>query len=285
MAVDNFVPEIWTAELLTALRDSLVYGQAGVINRDYEGTISQYGDTVHVTTIADPTVAAYTPHSTTLTYAALSDTDQTLVVDQAESFAFGVEDIERKQAMPGFVEDASRSAAYKIAEAIDDYVADTLYAAVNGTGNDLGAKTADISDNTAYNLLVDLRSTLARDSVPDSGRWVIVPPEFYAALLQDSRFINASASADGGQALRNAFVGRAAGFDVYESNRTPDPTASLYAVIAGHPWACTFATQINKVEAIRLEGSFSDGVRGLALYGAKVLRPTCLAMATVTVQA
>ena len=218
--------------------------------------------------------------------AALSDTEQTLVVDQAKYFAFGVDDVERRQALPGFVEEATRNAAYKMAETIDDYIADTLYAAVNNPlgGNDLGAKTIDISDNNAYGLLVDLRTTLSRDSVPDEGRWVIVSPEFYAALLQDNRFIDASASGST-EALRNGFVGRAAGFNVYESNRTPDPTASTYAIIAGHPMACTFAMQINKVEAIRREAQFEDGVRGLSLYGAKVLRSSCLAMASVVVQA
>ena len=285
MAIDNFVPEIWSAALLNALRDELVYGQPGIINRDYEGEISQAGDTVRINTIGDPTISAYTPWSSTLTYAQLSDTEQSLVVDQSDSFAFAVEDIERRQALPGAVEQATRNAAFGMAAAIDDYVADALYAAVNSTANDLGAKTADISDNTAYGILVDLRTALSRDNVPDSGRWVVVPPEFYAALLQDNRFVDASASADGGQALRNGFVGRAAGFDVIESNRTPDPTAGTFAVIAGHPMACTFAMQINKVEALRLESAFKDGVRGLSLYGAKVVRPTCLAMASVTVQA
>ena len=282
--IDNFVPEIWSAALLSALRDSLVYGQAGIINRDYEGEIEEAGDTVHITTIGDPTVAAYTPWSTSITYAQLSDSDLTLVVDQSDYFAFATEDIERRQALPGAVEEATRNAAFGMAATMDDYVADLLYAAVNGTGNDLGAKTADISDATAYGILVDLRTTLNRDNVPSQGRWVVVSPEFYAALLQDSRFIDASASGST-SALRNGFVGRAAGFDVIESNRTPDPTASTYAIIAGHPMAMTFATQISKVEALRLEGAFKDGIRGLQLYGGKVVRPTCLAMASVTVQA
>jgi N4-gp56 family major capsid protein len=284
MAIDNFVPEIWSAALLSALRAKLVYGQPGIINRDYEGEIAEAGDTVHITSIGDPTVAAYTPWSTSITYAQLSDSDTALVIDQSDYFAFATEDIERKQAMSGAVEEATRNASYGMAAEIDDFVADTLYAGVNATANDLGAFTADISDNNAYKLLVDLRTTLSRDNVPDSDRWVVVPPEFYAALLQDNRFVDASASGSTAT-LRNAFVGRAAGFDVYESNRTPDPTASTYAVIAGHPMACTLAMQLAEVEAIRLEGAFKDGVRGLQLYGAKVTRPTCLAMASVTVQA
>lgn len=292
MAIDNFVPEIWSAELLVALRDQLVYGN--LCNTDYEGEIAAAGDTVRVNSIGDPSVAAYTPWSTSLTYAQLTDTEQTMVVDEADYFAFAVEDIEKAQALPGAVEQATRNAAVKMAEAIEDHIADTMYAAVNATGNDFGAYTADRSDSAAgsetsstvgspYNLLVGLRTILNRDNVP-GDRWVVVPPEVYALLLLDPRFIDASKSSDPG-ALRNGFVGRAAGFNVFESNRTPDPTASTYAVIAGHNMATTFASQLREVEAIRLESAFKDGVRGLQLYDAKVFRPECLALASVTIQA
>jgi len=284
MAVDDFIPEIWSAELLSALRNDLVYAGPGIVNRSYEGLIKEKGDSVHITTISDPSVASYTEHSTTLTYSALTDADATLAVDQADAATFKVGDIEKAQANADFIGEATQNMSYGLRDAIDEYIAATLYAAVNDTGNDLGAFTADISDNTAYKLLVNLRTTLNRDNCPTSNRWAVIPPELEGALLQDNRFIDASASADGGSALRNGFIGRAAGFDVYLSNQTPDPTTGKYAVIAGHPWACTFAHQLTKMEALRLEGSFADGIRGLVVYGAKVLRPTCLAMASVTVQ-
>lgn len=279
----NFIPEIWAAEILTALRAELVYAQSGITNRDYEGEIERAGDTVHITSIVDPTVRSYTPHAT-ITWETLSDADRTLVVDQADYFAFKVDDIERRQGLPGFVAEASRATAYGLAEAFDAYLAGVMYAAVNQTANDLGAFVADISDNTAYNLMVSLRGVLSRDNVPMSGRWAVVPPELIGALLQDARFIDASQSADPG-ALRNGLIGRIAGFDVFEANTVLEPTAATYAVLAGHPMATTVAEQINNVESLRIEDSFEDGVRGLHLYGAKVVRPTALAMASVTVQA
>lgn len=284
MSIDNFVPEIWSAALLSKLRSSLVYGQLGVINRDYEGDVAQAGDTVHITSIADVTVAPYVQGSTSITYEDLTDSTAALVVDESDYFAFKANDIDARQSLPGFVDDASQGAAYGIASAQDQYIADLFYAAVNGTANDLGARTADVSDNTAYDLFVDFRTTLNRDNVPKQGRWAIVPPELTAALLKDPRFIDASKSNDGGLALRTGEVGSIAGFTILESNETPDPTAGTYGVIAGHAWACTFANQINDVEAIRLESAFEDGVRGLSLYGGKVVRPTCLASASVTVQ-
>jgi N4-gp56 family major capsid protein len=283
MAVDQFRPEQWSAEILTALRNSLVYCADGIVNRDYEGEIQRAGDTVHITSIGEVATRAYTEH-TTISWDELSDTQQDLLIDQKEYFAFKVDDVERAQALPGFVEEASTSAAYGLRDNADESMSAAMYAAVNNTANDLGAFTADISDQTAYNLFVEFRTTLNRDNVPSDGRWVIVPPELTGALLKDPRFINASASGST-EPLRNGRVGRIAGFDVFESNQTPDPTASTFAVIAGHPIAATYAEQILETEAMRLEDIFGDGVRGLHVFGRKVVRPEALAMASVVVQA
>jgi hypothetical protein len=284
MAITNFVPELWSPLILANLWDKLVYGSAAIINRDYEGVIANAGDTVHITSFTDPAVRAYTKNND-ITYDLLTDSTQALVVDQSDYFAFTVDDVDRRQALPGFVAKASAGAAQNLAINADTYLSGVLYAGVNGTSNDLGAKTADISDNTAYAIFVDLRTTLTRAKVPNEGRWVVVPPELYAALLQDARFINASASADSGAALRNGFVGRIAGFDVYESNTVPEETTGVYSVIAGHPMACTVAEQITETEAIRLQEQFGDGIRGLHLYGAEVIEADALAMASVTIAA
>lgn len=290
MAVDQFRPEIWAAEILVALRNKLVYCGAGIVNRDYEGEIQKAGDTVHITSIGEVATRAYTEH-TDISWDELSDTQQDLAIDQKRYFAFKVDDVERKQALDGFVEEASRSAAYGLADNADAVMAAAMYAAVNASANDYGAFVADKSDAAAgttgspYNLLVELRTILNRDNVPEDGRWTVVSPEVYAVLLLDPRFIDASRSADGGAALRSGFVGRAAGFEVFESNQTPDPTAGTYAVIAGHALASTYADQILETEAIRLQNQFADGVRGLHVFGRKVVRPECLAMASVTVQA
>lgn len=281
MAVDGFRPTIWSAEILVALRDKLVYG--GLCNRNYEGLIQNAGDTVKVTSIGDPAVRSYSEHGT-ITWDELADSQQSLLIDQADYFAFKVDDIEAAQNIDGFVEEASRGAAFNLAVEVDSYVSSIMYTAVNGGANDLGSKTADISDNSAYGILVDLRTKLVASNTPMDGRWVVVPPELYAALLQDNRFIDASASGST-DALRSGFVGRAAGFDVFESNTVPVETAGVWSVIAGHPIACTFADQIAKTEALRIEDSFEDGIRGLHVYGSKVLRPECLALASVSVQA
>jgi hypothetical protein len=183
------------------------------------------------------------------------------------------------------VDAATRGAGNNLALEADEYVAGVMYAAVNQTANDLGAITVDISDNNAYgSLFVAMRTTLTRDKIPFQGRWVVVPPEVAGAVLQDPRFTDASASGTTAT-LREGFLGRIAGFDVYESNVTHTATAGVYHVIAGHPMAVTFADQISDTEAIRLQDQFGDGIRGLHLYGAKVLYPQALVLASVTVQA
>jgi hypothetical protein len=279
----NFIPEIWTAQILEALRARLVYAGPGVVNRDYEGEIAAAGDTVHITSFNDPDVREYTAEQD-ITVDSIDDATRALIVDQAEYFAFDVDDVIRRQAINGWVESVSRAAAYKLAEATDSFMSGVMYDAINGGIFDLGAKSADLSDNTGYKILVDFWAQLTKQNVPAEGRFVIVSPDYYAALLQDNRFIDASASGST-DALRNGFAGRAAGFDIFVSNTVPEPTAGVFATIAGHPIATTFAEQISGVEAQRRELRFGDLVKGLHLYGAKVVRPQALALASVTIVA
>ncbi len=284
-AIDDFIPEIWSANILEALRTNLVYGGPGVVNRDYEGDIAMAGDTVHITAFGDPTIRSYTTESN-ITVDGLTDSTQALVVDQAKYFAFDVDDVITRQALPGWVEQATSRSGYLLAKTLDSFIASTMYAAVNNNPlYDLGGITADISDNTAYgNVFVAMWKQLTLQDVPLDNRFIIVDPSLYAALLQDNRFINAQAAGTT-EALRNGRVGSIVGFDVYLSNQTPNPTSGVVAVIAGHPMATTFASQITEVKAQERELRFGHLVKGLNVYGAKVTRPNCLTLASVTVQA
>lgn len=282
MSISNFVPELWSSEILVNLWDEYVY--AALCNRNYEGDIAKAGDTVNITSFGKPTINSYTKY-TPLSYEQLDDDNKQLVIDQADSFSFHVDDIDRRQALGGFVGNAMLDAASGLASATDGFVSDLMYAAVNGGANDLGAIAADISNaNALGDILVGFRTRLNRSNCPKTGRWLVVSPELTGALLQDNRIINAEKAADQGVALREGSLGRLIGFDLYESNVTPDPTASTYAVIAGHSLATTVADQIVETEALRLIDFFGDGLRGLHVYGGKVIRPEFLALASVTVQ-
>ncbi|MFD5724661.1 N4-gp56 family major capsid protein [Streptomyces sp. NPDC058368] len=283
MAISAFKPEVWNANLLVTLEKSHVYAAAGVVNRDYEGNIANYGDTVHITSLADPTIGTYTPH-TDITIEDVDDADATLLIDQSKYFAFEVDDVEKRQALNGgaILTEQARKAAYKLRDVADTYVAGLMAAGVDA-GNLIAEQTlTDPAD--AYDLLVDLGTTLSEDDAPFDGRWVVVTPKFYGLLLKDSRFVG-TGDAQAAATRMNGVVGEAAGFSVRQSNNAPNgPGAGAgKLVIAGYNGAVTYAEQINKTEAARKEKGFADIVKGLHLYGAKVVRPKGLAAADVII--
>ncbi|MFD7990741.1 N4-gp56 family major capsid protein [Streptomyces mexicanus] len=283
MAISAFKPEVWNADLLVTLEKSLVYAAPGVVNRDYEGDISQYGDTVHITTLADPTIGTYTPH-TDITIEDVDDSDQTLLIDQAKYFAFEVDDVEKRQSRNGgaVLTEQARKAAYKLRDVADAYVAGLMAAGIDA-GNLVAEQTLS-TPSAAYDLLVDLGVILDEDNVPEEGRWAVVTPAFYGLLLKDDRFVG-SGDAAAAATRTNGMVGEAAGFSIRKSNNAPDgPGAGAgKLVIAGYQGAVTYAEQINNTEAARKEKGFADIVKGLHLYGSKVIRPTGLAAADVII--
>ncbi|MDA2805710.1 N4-gp56 family major capsid protein [Nocardiopsis suaedae] len=285
MAVDTFIPEVWNAELLVSLKKRYVFGQAGVINRDYEGDISQFGDTVHIGTLAAPTIATYTKNSTTINPETLTTTDQTLLIDQAKYFAFEVDDVDARQARDGgqLLSKAAMEAADGLRDTADQFVAGLM---TTGAGNVLSAGSATTADE-AYMIVLGLRLALDKARVPSESRFLIVSPDFYALILQDPRFIDASRYGSTAP-IRNGEVGTILGFSVMVSLNLPEGTAGTAPavsnfVVAGHGIATTFADQINKTEAYRPESSFSDAIKGLHLYGSRVVRPEALAVMDVDV--
>jgi N4-gp56 family major capsid protein len=280
MAVDTFIPEVWSADLLVALRENLVFGQPGIINRDYEGDIAQYGDTVHIGHLVRPTIGTYTKNSTTIAPQTLVTTDDTLVIDQSKYFAFEVDDVDARQVRDGgqLLNRAAEDSAYGLAEVVDNFLASAMTTAA---GNVLTPGAAATSD-AAYKILLALKLKLDKAKVPTAGRYAIVSPEFYSLILQDTRFIYANqyGSTD---PIRNGEVGAILGFSVMVSLNLPQGTAGTGGavsnfVVAGHQIATTYAEQINKVEAYRPQNSFADAIKGLHLYGAKVARPEALAV-------
>lgn len=280
MAIDAFKPEVWSADLLVGLEKSLVYGAAGVVNRSYEGEISQFGDTVRITSLADPTIGTYTAH-TDITIEDVDDTAQVLLINQSKYFAFEVDDIEKRQARGDVMSEQARKAAYKLRDVADQYIASVMAAGVDA-GNLVAESTATASN--AYDKLVDLAVLLDEDNVPTEGRFVVITPKFHGLLLKDSRFI-AAGDAAGSSVRANGMVGEAAGFSVRKSNNVPDGpgVGAGKLIIAGSDIATTYAEQIASVEAGRLEKRFGDFVKGLHLYGTKVVRPTALAAADIIV--
>jgi hypothetical protein len=277
MAITKFQPEVWSSSILVNLRNALVY--ASLLNRDYEGNISSAGDTVHIVDFGAPSVRNYTKNAD-ISWDLLTDAERTLVVDQGDYFAFTVDDIDRRQSLGGFVEQATSDAANALAEAMEIYIEAALVAGGTSLGSQAVAAAAELYDE----VFIPARTALNRAKAPRSGRWAVINPEMGAYLLKDARFLSAADAADGGMALREGAIGRIAGFEVMESNNVSDGTTVNDSVraIFGHSSGATMAQQIVETEALRLQDQFGDGVRGLNLYGVKVTRATMLQVADVT---
>src|SRR6266571_5110535 len=115
MSITRFRPEIWSANLLVALRKALVYGSPNVVNKDYEGEISEYGDTVRITSISRPAIGTYVPNQTTIAFPELTDAQRTLVIDQAKYWSFSVDDVDARQARGNVMPQAADEAAFALA--------------------------------------------------------------------------------------------------------------------------------------------------------------------------
>lgn len=273
----TFIPTVWAARLLTALERSLVYGQANVANRDYEGDISEAGNTVKIASIGDVTIGDYTKNTDIDDPETLSDSDLSLVIDQSKYFNFYVDSIDRAQQNVNVLDEAMKRAAWKLRETADTYLAGVMDAAVPA-GSKIGSTATPKvpTKDDAYEYLVDLGVLLDETDTPIDGRFVVVPAWFHGLLLKDERFIKAG-TARSDRALMNGEVGEAAGFTILKSNNVPNTTGAKYKIIAGHRIATAYVEQVLDVQTFKPEKRFGDAVKGLHVYGAKVVRSTALA--------
>jgi N4-gp56 family major capsid protein len=268
MAITQMLPQIWSARILAKLEKNLVLAQPGVVNRDYEGDIRADGDRVHIHSFNDLTVSSYTKNSTTISYENLTDSRVTLLIDQSKYFAFSVDDIDTAQIRPELIDAAADRAAYQLAEVADSYIAG-LYSGASTSAPDNTIETSQFTSTNVYQKLVELSVAMDAVNLPAGGRFIVVPPWVKGLLLQNSSFVTAAKP----DAVLNGEIGQIAGIRILVSNnvKTTGTSPVVSHMMAGHPSALAYAEQIVNLEGLRLEGSFSDAVRGLHLYGAKVL--------------
>ena len=293
-----FLPSVYSKKVLNFFRKASVV--EAITNTDYAGEISAYGDSVKI--IKEPVISVsdYTRGSDT-TDTKLTDQEITLVVDSAKAFKFIVDDIETNMSHVNFKEVASSSAAYALKDSYDAAVLATMFAGCSASspdhiiGADAAAGTGGVAETTAsVDLLgsdgtgvdaIDLMARMARllddQNVPEEGRWFVAPPSFYEELSQSgSKLLNVDFNAGQGS-IRNGLVssGKLRGFDMYKSNNIATPTTATGKVMAGHMSSTATANTILSTEVLRDPTSFGDIVRGLHVYGAKVLRDEALVSA------
>lgn len=295
MSVDNFIPTIWSANVIAPLRKTAVFTSPIVCNRNWEGEIKAFGDTVKINQIGDITVADYTKNSTTVTYAALESAGLLLKADQAKYFSFVVDSIDKAQAKGDISMMGLEQASYKLKDAQDSYVA-TIAAANAGVTSGLGttATPLDITaadTATTYTGIIDLLSLiwskLDEANCPSDGRYIVVPPSIMRKIKKAS-ILDVRSTTQQQEAMSTGNVQTAAGFQVLVSNNVVNAgtvASPKWKVIAGVNSAITFADQITEIETLKIQGQFGDAVRGLMVYGSKIVIANALACATCSVAA
>lgn len=272
-----FIPQLWSKKLNQMLEKNCVMMQC--VNRNWEGEITQQGDTVKIITPADVTVSTLTTDN--IEYAALTPESQDLKIDQKKFFAFKIDDVAKVQSNTDIMEAHLANAKKAIEEVQDSYLLamHTNVTEENTVGKDSEPITLDKS--TIYENFVKLSLALKNSDAiyPGVRPWVVINPTIESYLLQSPEFISAYKVAD--ETLREGAIGRIAGMDVLVSTNLTD-VENKYYVLAGTNDAITFASQLAKIESLRDKDSFSDLVRGLYLYGAKTVQPKALAKMVIS---
>jgi len=311
----NFAPEIFSQKVLKFFRRASVVED--ITNTDYAGEIENFGDTVRI--IKEPTVTVSTySRGSVVNPQDLADDQITMVVDQANAFAFKIDDIEERHSHVNFEALATSSGAFALKRKYDKTV---LQAMANGAGiaasavsgttltttaaaGTLGTAAAPINietDDAGINMMLAMARLLDDESVPEENRWFVAPPIFYEKVFQaGNKIAEVQVTGDGTSPLRNglATVGTLAGFRCYKStalNSTggtdqvtlTDASATLATdgseniVLAGHMSSTSTASHIAKTEVVRSTESFSDVIRGLHVFGQKVLRQEAIVRGVV----
>lgn len=286
----NFVPQIFSQKVQKFFRRESVV--EAITNTDYYGEIAEFGDTVYIIKEPTITVAPYA-RGTIILPQALADDNLSLVVDQANYMSFKVDDIENKQSHVNWEELATSSGAYSLKDAFDKEVLSYMVSQVD-SGNVFGTqgspKTVGFASGNTSPLAVlnRLSRLLDEANIPSDNRWCVAPPVFWEKVQDESSKligIDWQSSASDQSILRNGRVlnGLIRGFDCYRSNNMPLDGSTNYQLMVGHMSSTASASQIAKVEKFRDPNSFADVVRGLHMYGRKVLRTTAMGLTHFTV--
>lgn len=290
-----WVPEIFSQKVQIAFRKAAVC--EAITNTDYFGDIAGYGDTVNIIQEPQITVNDYLRETDTAAgRTALTDQELTMVIDQAKYFRFEVDDLETRFSHINWQAIASDNAAYQLKDAYDVNVLAAIVA--GSTVNTYGTAGAPIDTGFGSGEVdpVDVLSRLARlldeQNVPEDNRWVVANPIFYEELAKANSKLMSVDYNQGDGGLRNGLVasGMLRGFRMYKSNNlaTVAGTGSfsgtnLYNLQAGHMSAVASASALSQTESFRAHDAFADVVRGLLVWGRKVLRDDALANAVMLI--
>ena len=295
----NFIPEIWSGKLIENFYDATVL--AAISNTDYEGEIRNMGDTVNIRTTPEITIRDYVKGQT-LTVENPDKPKLQLVIDKGEYFACVEDDVDKVQSDINLMDTWSKDASERMKIKIDQRVLTDLLPDVASTNRgatagaisasfNLGITTAPLTvtkdgaggTTSVIDLLVDIGTVLDEANAPEGNRFVVIPAKM-AGLIKKSELKDASLTGDGTSIIRNGRLGMIDRLTVFVSHnlkRASVGGATEFSVIAGHKMGFTFASQMTNMETIRAESTFGNIIRGLQVYGYKVVKGEALSTAII----
>jgi hypothetical protein len=304
LASTGFIPEIWSGKLIEKFYASTVL--AAISNTDYEGEIKNQGDKVKIRTKPTITISDYKADGA-LSLQRPTGNIVELNVDQGKYFNTILDDVMDVQSDLNLLSMWSDDASEQMKITIDTNVlagilggADTknkgatagkISSSIN-LGVSSSAPLATVAANPSagqvdiLSILLRMGQALDEQNIPETGRWVVLPT-WAATLIKQSELRQAYLSGDGVSILRNGRLGMVDRFTIYTSNLLPTGVAgglaaTEYVIYAGHAHGLTFASQVSKVETLRSEQTFGTVLRGLQVFGYKVIDGTAIAQAIVT---
>jgi hypothetical protein len=304
LAAADFIPEIWSGKMVEKFYNSTVL--TAISNTDYEGEIKNQGDLVKIRTKPTITISDYRADGSLALQRPVGSMVE-LLIDKAKYFNTILDDVMEVQSDLNNMSMWADDAAEQMKITIDTDVLDGLLDQATVTTNrgatagaisaniNLGITTAPLAlvatdaatgEVEVLDMLLRLGQTLDERNIPETGRWVVLPT-WAATLIKRSELRQAYLSGDGVSMTRNGRIGMIDRFTLYTSNLLPAGVAGGLAagetaVYAGHAHGLTFASQISKVETLRSEQTFGQILRGLQVYGYKVLDGTAIAQSIVS---
>jgi hypothetical protein len=301
-----WVPEIYSKKVQLALRKASTV--EAICNTDYMGEIKNFGDTVNIVKEPEMSVAAYTRGLTPLVNTTVTDQELVLIIDKANYFHFQIDSLEKRFGHINFQEIASNNAAYKLKDTMDAEVMQNMYDDAHAAtailtpiiAGGVAAKKllfgsvavpiavnhgAGALDVDPLNFMSRCAQVMDENNNPDEGRWFVAAPNFYNSLADTSSKLLSIDYNAGKGSLRNGLVasGLVRGFSMYKSNNLPYSAGTTPVILFGHMRSTSAASAMNTVESFRSPTTFADEVRGLHVYGRKVLTTASVGAGIVTV--
>jgi hypothetical protein len=286
----NFIPEIWSGKLIENFYDATVL--AAISNTTYEGEIRNMGDTVNIRTTPEITIKTYVKGQT-LSVENPDKPKLQLVIDKGEYFACVEDDVDKVQSdinlMDTWSKDASERMKIKIDQRVLTDILPDISAANKGatagriTGNiNLGTTGSPVavSKTNVLDYIVDIGTVLDEANCPEGDRFLVIPAKM-AGFIKKSDLKDASITGDSVSVIRNGRLGMIDRFTIYMSHNL-SVSSGKFSIIAGHKMGFTFASQMTNMETIRSETTFGNIIRGLQVYGYKVVKPEALSQGIVT---